>query len=146
MNCPDCNVALVPKNSKNIPMQVCPKCQGMWLDATELEKLEDKAFYDDDDLKGTLVFKLIPSDRACPQCGNKMKKFNYRFYDLELETCEQNHGYWLDKGEETRVVELMKDEEKSLHNKLNAEQRWANALQHFRTPGFLDKVKFLLEK
>ena len=111
-----------------------------------MDELEDKAFYDDDNLKGRMIFGVTPSIRSCPKCGNKIKKFNYRFYDLELETCDQNHGFWLDKGEEQRILELMKEEEINLHNKVEAEDQWVGVLRRLRTPGFVDKLAYILKR
>ena len=47
------------------------------------------------------------SERKCPKCGKSMTTFNYRWEELELEMCPE-HGFWLDKGEDDRITELMK--------------------------------------
>ena len=69
-----------------------------------------------------------------------MKRFQYRAYDLEMDFCEDGHGYWLDENEDKRVLELMKEEEAELERKVLAEDRWASHLQHLRSGFFLDKV------
>ena len=69
-----------------------------------------------------------------------MKRFQYRAYDLEIDFCEDGHGYWLDEEGDKRVLELMKKEEVGLERKVLAEDRWASYLQHLRGGSFLDKV------
>jgi Zn-finger nucleic acid-binding protein len=39
VNCPHCNVELRLAERKNIEIDYCPKCRGVWLDRGELDKL-----------------------------------------------------------------------------------------------------------
>lgn len=39
MNCPHCQVELKLAERKNIEIDYCPKCRGIWLDRGELDKL-----------------------------------------------------------------------------------------------------------
>jgi uncharacterized protein len=39
MNCPHCAVELRLSERKNIEIDYCPKCRGVWLDRGELDKL-----------------------------------------------------------------------------------------------------------
>lgn len=122
-------------------MEICPSCQGMWLNRQELNELEDKVFDFGDDEKGSLMFDPTPSTRKCPQCGNLMQTFEYRFYDLELDFCDQQHGFWLEADEDKRVLALMKEEEKNLGRKVLAEDRFAAHLQFLRSGSFMDKLR-----
>jgi Zn-finger nucleic acid-binding protein len=131
MKCPNCHAELHEKSYKGIDVDFCDNCQGMWLDADELDELEDKAF-DEDDLKGSLVVSSSPSDRHCPHCDSQLKKFQYRLYSLELDYCESGHGYWLDAGEEKRVLELMNQREKDMERKFDAESEWKKTLKKLR--------------
>jgi Zn-finger nucleic acid-binding protein len=97
----------------NIEVEYCPSCRGMWLSRQELEELEDEVFGFGDDEKGTLVFNATASSRKCPQCSKPMKRFKYRLYDLEMDFCEDGHGFWLDVDEDKRILELMRQEEAS---------------------------------
>jgi len=115
----------------------------MWLDNQELEQLEDEVFDFGEHAKGTLVFSSTLTTAKCPECNALLKKFRYRFYDLEMEFCENQHGYWLDDDEDTRVLELMKKEEAHLQRKLLAEDKWAITLKHMRSGSFLSKVREL---
>lgn len=143
MKCPNCNAVLVEAKRRGIEMESCPSCQGMWLSRPELARLEDKAFDLGDDMKGSLIFDASPTARKCPQCGRAMQRFQYRDYDLQLDFCQDAHGFWLDAGEDRRVLELMKKEEAGLERKVLAEDRWASHLQRLRSATFLDKIRDL---
>ena len=143
MKCPDCNAELVQKTRDGVEMEICPSCQGMWLSRQELAELEDEVFDFGDDEKGSLMLGSTSTTRKCPQCGNLMKRFEYRFYDLEMDFCEQQHGYWLDADEDKRVLALMKEEEKNLGRKVLAEDRFASHLRFLRSGSFLDRIRDL---
>jgi len=115
----------------------------MWLQHQELDQLEDEVFDFGEHAKGTLVVDLTPTTDPCPQCGTPLKKFRYRFYDLAMELCEREHGYWLEEDEDTRVLELMKKEEQELKSKLRAEDRWSQMLAHMRSGSFFSRLRDL---
>ena len=144
MNCPRCRRGLEKKTIYgDIEVDACPQCQGMWLEFRELDQLEDKAF-DRDDLKGTTIFDTWKTELSCPNCGLKMKEFNYRYYDLKLDFCVNEHGFWLDKGEEKRVLELMKLESEKVARKFALEERWGGTLRSLKSKSFFSKIKDLL--
>ena len=143
MKCPKCHSDLIPTIRHKIQVNQCPSCKGMWLDNQELEQLEDEVFDFGEHAKGTLVFSSTLTTAKCPECSALLKRFRYRFYDLEMEFCEHQHGYWLDDDEDTRVLELMKKEEAHLQRKLLAEDKWAITLKHMRSGSFLSKVREL---
>lgn len=144
MNCPDCGVGLIATKRDRIDMEVCPKCQGMWLSAQELAQLEDEVFDFGDDEKGSLMFGETPTARKCPQCDKLMEAFQYRLYDMEMDYCTEGHGYWLEAGEDARVLELMKKEERNLGRKVLAEDRFAAHLRYLRSGSFADRVRDFL--
>jgi Zn-finger nucleic acid-binding protein len=115
----------------------------MWLEHEELEQLEDEVFDFGEHAKGTLVVSSAPTTDQCPECNAMLTKFRYRFYDLEMEQCENQHGYWLTDDEDTRILELMKGEEAHMRRKLRAEDQWVATLRHMRSHTFLSKVRDL---
>ncbi len=139
MKCPKCSSELKTKKYKGIEVDYCNSCKGMWLDAEELDELEDKAF-DKDNLKGTLIFQDTIVDHPCPHCGSNLKQFKYRLHDMLLEYCENQHGYWLDEGEEKRILELMKDRKKAMQRKSDAEDDWGKTLQTLKSKSFMSKI------
>jgi Zn-finger nucleic acid-binding protein len=117
----------------------------MWLDYGELDQLEDTVF-DQDEMKGSLMFRSFRGDLLCPKCQRPMQYFNYRAYDLELDFCDQEHGVWLDAGEEKRVRELMEKRIKDLKRKAKAEDEWAGFVKKLKSKSFAGKVKDLFRK
>jgi hypothetical protein len=57
-----------------------------------------------------------------------MRAFNYRAYSLELDTCPDEHGYWLDAGEEGRVRDIINDRVRGLDRAASAEAAWGSFL------------------
>ena len=53
-----------------------------------------------------------------------MTAFNYRAYDLELDTCEDEHGFWLDVGEEGRVRDIIDERVRGLERSASSEASW----------------------
>jgi Zn-finger nucleic acid-binding protein len=143
MKCPNCNTELVQGRRDKVEMEVCPSCNGMWLTSQELTQLEDEVFDFGDDEKGSLMLGSTPTNRKCPECAKPLRRFEYRFYDLQIDYCDDLHGYWLDADEDKRVLELMRKEEKNLGRKVLAQDRFAAHLQYLRSGSFLDRVRDL---
>ncbi len=143
MNCPKCKTPLETQIRHKVTVECCPTCKGMWFDPRSLKALEDESFRHDEHAKGTLVFSSETTELRCPECTNPLKRFNYRLYDLEIEFCDLGHGYWLEDGEDTRVLELMKKEEQGIDRSFTAEERWAGMVKHLHSGSFLDKVREL---
>lgn len=141
MKCPKCNIDLVAAVRHKVPVQACPSCKGMWFTRQELEELEDEAFDFGEHAKGTLIPSSTPTTLKCPECGSALRRFEYRFYELEMDFCENLHGYWLEDDEDTRVLELMRQEEKEMKVKLRAEDRWAATLKRMRSGSLLERLR-----
>ena len=144
MNCPRCSAQLKVQTFKGIDVDRCPTCEGMWLYHGELDQLEDTVM-DDDHAKGTMFFRAEGSDLQCPKCNAPMKWFRYRHYNLELDFCEAEHGFWLDKGEEKRVLEIMEQRIKDLKRSASAEVEWGKFLSNINSKSFMDKLKGLFK-
>ncbi|NJN79007.1 MAG: zf-TFIIB domain-containing protein [Anaerolineales bacterium] len=138
MNCPKCNSELMKKHYKGmIEIESCPNCRGMWLDFHELDQLEDVAF-NEDSYKGSLVHYQTKTNYLCPHCNTKLDEFQYRLYDLKLDACMDNdHGFWLDAGEDERVIEIMIQRSSDIKRKLSVEMEWKHILKNMHS--FLDK-------
>ncbi|MFC1944351.1 zf-TFIIB domain-containing protein [Chloroflexota bacterium] len=106
MKCPRCNGELTPEQYEGIEVDRCIVCKGMWLDYGELEMLEDTAF-DENEEKGSLMYRSFQGDLLCPKCQRPMQFFSYRATNLELDFCDQQHGVWLDAGEDKRILKTM---------------------------------------
>jgi Zn-finger nucleic acid-binding protein len=143
--CPKCGSALVSRRRHNIEVDFCEACDGMWLDRQELGQLEDEVFFLGDHAKGTLVADAAKTDHKCPVCSSALTEFTYRFQDLKIEACENQHGYWLDQNEDTRILELMKKEQLDTARSIRAEDKWSATLQHMRSSSFLDRLRGLFK-
>jgi len=144
MKCPNCDADLAHGKRDGIEMEICPSCRGMWLTPAELTELEDEVFDFGHDEKGSLMLGATPTARKCPQCSKPMKSFQYRLYDLEVEFCENLHGYWLDADEDKRVLELMRKEEHNLGRKVLAEDRFSAHLRYLKSGSFKDRIRDLI--
>lgn len=142
MKCPKCNVDLRHQTDRGVEVEACPKCEGMWMTPSGLDQLENQAFSNEED-KGSLYLVAHETDLKCPVCAVTLKRFNYRFFDLELDCCPE-HGFWLDKGEDTRILELMRGEEKRIERDFGLEDAWARYMQKLRSPSFFKHLKNLL--
>ena len=140
MNCPKCSSELKLTKYKGIEVDRCVSCEGMWLDYPELDQLEDTVL-DADEQKGTMITRPGDSEISCPQCQGPMQRFRYRYDELWLDVCAEEHGFWLDKGEEKRVLEMMEERIKNLNRIGGAEQDWARLLGKVRNKSFLQKIK-----
>ncbi len=145
MDCPRCSSELKLTKHKGIEVDQCVSCNGMWLDFPELDQLEDTVL-DADEQKGSMITRPGESEIKCPQCQGPMQQFRYRYNELWLDVCAAEHGFWLDEGEEKRVLEMMEQRIKDLKRYAGAEQDWARLLGRMRSKSFLRKMKDSLRR
>ena len=127
LQCPRDGAELIVEHLHGIEVDHCATCNGRWLDHHELDDLEaTKA--DEGVRRGTIRYSERDSDLSCPVCGEQMAAFNYRAYDLELDTCRDEHGFWLDAGEEGRVRDIIDERVRGLQRSATAEAAWGNFL------------------
>ena len=117
MKCPvDENVLETQIYESDIEVDVCPSCNGMWLDKGELEKIEEVREHDyTEELKrmpdyvGRAYEMARQKGRAelcCPKCGDEMEKREYCYCSqIIIDVCIHGHGIWLDNGE-IRALEI----------------------------------------
>lgn len=140
MHCPRDRKPLQPFTLHGLAVERCPFCGGLWLDYQELDQLEDTVFAQDE-LKGSLIFKERATREPCPRCDAPMLEFKYRLHDLVLEHCPNLHGFWLDAGEDERLLSLLEQRARRLESKAEAERQWAAALRRLRSPSFADRLR-----
>jgi Zn-finger nucleic acid-binding protein len=105
IECPRCWVMMkkeeVEVRGPNIVIDVCPQCQGIWLDNNELKRI-----LGDRKLANYLTKHIgtqSKSNLVCPRCGWLMD-LEYA-EDVEIDVCLNCHGAWLDYGELERLQE-----------------------------------------
>jgi Zn-finger nucleic acid-binding protein len=113
MICPVCRKGALIVEYKNIELDYCPTCQGVWFDSGELElllesaKLGDHQRYLEGIINNTEV-KTSEKKRKCPICRRKMKK---SYIDEEnkilVDACRVGDGIWFDGGEVQSLVQAL---------------------------------------
>ncbi len=144
MRCPECGAEMTDQLRHGIAVQSCSNDHGMWFTMSELDELENEAFSDEEE-KGSLMLSSTPSKFYCPACNSNLKQFDYRMYDLVLEYCENKHGFWLDAGEDDRILELMKERKRDEKRKFDAEAHWQSTVRHLQSHSLFAKLKDLMK-
>lgn len=94
----------------DIAVDECQECHGIWLDAGELEKVQESMEHDHSgELKNIPDFAIRAyrmakakreSELECPICGRPMDKNEYGYCSqIIIDVCSVCQGIWLDKGE-----------------------------------------------
>ena len=123
LSCPRDATELSVAIENTVEVDRCRQCSGAWYEIDELALLE-ATVADDDERRGMIDYAKRDSDLKCPVCGAKMRAFNYRAYNLELDACLQEHGFWLDAGEAQRVQTVMTERVAGLSRSVTAEADW----------------------
>ena len=79
----------------DVEIDVCPKCNGEWLDPGELRKLLKEKEVTDYLTKN--IGSKSESPLICPKCRGLMDL--ERAEDVEVDVCLNCRGVWLDEGE-----------------------------------------------
>lgn len=99
--CPQCEKPLVALEYRDIEVDWCPICKGLWLDRGELGLLLHG------DPAGDAVLELKPGargQRRCPRCGDRMREAVSEEAGVTLDRCPHGHGLWFDAGEVQTLV------------------------------------------
>ena len=116
-SCPSCKIPLNIQrisNFKNIYIDKCDECHGVFLDFGELEsilreEIERSGFKDLRKLQEIQNNPLYKESEVryknCPQCQKKMLRINYQKRSgVIIDKCAE-HGFWLDGGELRQIME-----------------------------------------
>ncbi len=137
MQCPRCHADLIPQQEYHgIVVDRCPSCDGRWLDHDELDQIEATVASTPEERRATIRYAEHKSELLCPVCGQAMTAFDYRAYNLELDACD-DHGFWLDAGEEARVREIIEERVRGLARAASAEASWSHFIQGLKGRGGL---------
>lgn len=100
----------------DVVVDVCPKCRGVWLDAGELERIQENLENDySSELQRLPDFvsrayemaraKEAPA-RDCPSCNGTLDRSEYGYCSqILIDKCRRCRGIWLDRGE-LRALEV----------------------------------------
>ncbi len=106
MYCPVCKHPMIILEFEKVETDYCPGCEGIWLDAGELELLlEDSKEKDELIHSFTDAKNVKEKKRRCPICNKKMEKtLVSKDHDIVLDECKKGHGLWFDRGEILEVI------------------------------------------
>jgi len=115
MKCPvDKNDMMVVEH-RQIELDFCLQCSGVWFDSQELDLLVSSISLnnkqqDQGDLLIPQPAKTDERRRKCPICGIKMDKVWLGSEPKVLiDSCSRGDGLWFDGGELHQVVHQIKD-------------------------------------
>jgi Zn-finger nucleic acid-binding protein len=132
MNCPRDNTLLTVEHQHGIEVDHCGTCNGRWLDPHELDLLEATVPSTEAERRATVQYAKRNSELKCPVCSQPMIAFNYRAYNLEIDTCKDEHGFWLDAGEDGKVRDIIEERIRGLERSASAEASWRGFLNGVR--------------
>jgi len=138
--CPRDQTALDIGREHDIEVDTCPQCGGAWYEDEELELLESTVS-EDHHRSGMIDYAKREGELNCPVCGERMRAFNYRAYNLELDACLKEHGFWLDRGEAEHVRQVMRERVAGLSRAESAQHDWHRAKRG--GGGVMDKLRGL---
>ena len=104
MLCPECRQAMIIVEHHRIELDYCPKCEGVWFDATELELLLQAADLHEVELSLEAMLRLpevkeSTHRRKCPLCRRKMREVAISEPPVIVDVCTHEEGLWFDGGE-----------------------------------------------
>ena len=109
IDCPRCFVKMDKVDAevphRQVTMDVCPNCKGVWLDRDELGKVLGNRKLSDYLTKH--IGTKTESPLVCPRCGSLMDHEHAE--DVEVDVCLNCAGVWLDPGE-LEELERVSDE------------------------------------
>jgi Zn-finger nucleic acid-binding protein len=111
MKCPRDGTELQPVLLLGIELDKCHKCDGLWCDYGELEKLEE---FGETDLEEIIEEKYgdpeyredqVDGYMRCPRCDGRLLEHVYTYVvPVNVDTCQSCYGVWLDDGELDKIT------------------------------------------
>ena len=127
MKCPRDGATLSTVTVLGVELDKCHKCDGIWCDRGELERLRDaapedveeileKEYGDPDHEEGA-----VEGYMRCPRCVDarlRDQAYTFTTRPLRIDRCERCYGFWIDDTELNAIIghkqELREDERKYL--------------------------------
>lgn len=109
MTCPHCGEEMIVLELDQVEIDYCLACEGIWLDAGELEMLLDGGGEKDQLLSSFLPGqKIRERKKRCPICRKKMDKVlaGHNHETVLLDNCPRGHGLWFDSGELHQILSI----------------------------------------
>ncbi len=102
--CPHCRSHLLePLRHKEIEIDACMHCGGLWFDRHELDKvvhLYDPNYHRQGQIVESLGHPVAETQKDCPHCQESLLTYEFeQGRDLKIDVCQTCDGIWLEKGE-----------------------------------------------
>ena len=108
MDCLVCKNAMITLEVRDVEVDYCNDCGGIWLDAGELELLLDDPQHAEKLINSfNIDAKCAEKPRKCPICRKKMQKIivGSSAPTLLIDRCPKGDGLWFDEGELQDIVD-----------------------------------------
>lgn len=125
MLCPKDSVGCITKQLDDVTVDVCPKCDGVWLEQSEVGNLvrhfmvpqyssadELLAAWEHEEDRGTTSPKdfWVEAKLTCPHDRAQMQKHYFAGSSVGVDHCLVCKGFWLDGGELQAIASLTKSD------------------------------------
>ncbi len=113
MICPTCKSDMIVVEHRNIELDYCTNCHGVWFDSGELELLMESMELESpnqlfSDILNSPEAASPEKKRKCPLCGHKMKKTIIGEQpEILIDVCQQGDGLWFDGGEVGQLIKQL---------------------------------------
>ena len=112
MKCPHDGTTLAAVSIAGVDLDKCHKCDGLWFDRGELERLRDSKMTEVEELLeqkyGDPQFEEGETDgyMRCPRCDDgRLQRYTYTYmHPVRIDRCSECLGLWLDDGELDAII------------------------------------------
>lgn len=100
MDCLGCHDAMIVLEWKQVEVDHCLSCKGVWLDRGELELLLEPGGEQINIVSSSKTAVKQSKPRKCPICFAKMEQMICGSHmEVCIDHCPKNDGFWFDAGE-----------------------------------------------
>jgi Zn-finger nucleic acid-binding protein len=112
--CPEDLTPLEVRRIRDLDLDVCPQCAGIYFDEGEVAALQSKGAAALHEVEaavepGSFAIVESPVPKRCPGCQSAMTGYRYRYSsDIRVDGCEKCGGIWIQDGELEKIAVHMK--------------------------------------
>ena len=115
MKCPSCQAELRPGGVEGVAVSRCEACDGVWFDEEGFRQAKDRAepnaiWMDVELWKDPERFTVESHGLSCPACAKPLATLRYGETKVEIDTCPQCRGIWLEAQEFEHIIVALEDE------------------------------------
>ncbi len=145
--CPRCKCELKNKNYRNVTIESCPECSGLWLDTSDFSRLtSEREVYSDDKIPYEYQKKPLPEIEGyfpCVRCGSFMiRKMFKKISGVIIDICI-DHGVWLDDKELEQIRCFIANGGLEKHQEYLSNQIVKNHSDIQKLSRSVDNIKFM---